>query len=347
MLRIDGIQNRSGIENGNTSTIGEDGTEVGKGLGSGETDVPDPEPRSGEGGELRYRILSSVYVKSRTSSNTGVDVALVEVMDALANLLGEVEADRIRINQEDVRSKLEAKLEKLEEASRKIRRAQRKNDGTNIWASVKVAFNMLSALVTAGIGAAMLMGTGGTSPVGWMMVASGLMQALMAADTLTADLTGGYGIAGSLKLLIGGSKKEARMFDLAFRIYLTAAIAVCGIACCFCSPGTVANSAVLANVMQAKGYATVVQSTVTIGTAGADSYFAVREFQAADIRRDETMLRAKALELEAGMMLSQEHVEIAIDMFKNIMANGIESISKLCEGEADTTRALSKVKFTA
>src|SRR5690606_16922614 len=101
---------------------------------------------------------------------------LMEVMHALGELVSKTEEDKIRFSQQEVQSRLEQKLEKLEQADKKMRRAASKDKGNKVWGAVKLAFKFATALASIAVATALLVSTGGTYAGGWGMLMIGGMQ---------------------------------------------------------------------------------------------------------------------------------------------------------------------------
>src|SRR5690606_21291443 len=105
-----------------------------------------------------FRSLSLMI---QTGSHDEIEVALVEIMEALGKVLSDIEEDKIVMSQEQIRASLESKLVKLEEADKKLQRALRKDKGSGTWGKIKIAANFATALATITVGALMIAGTGG------------------------------------------------------------------------------------------------------------------------------------------------------------------------------------------
>lgn len=333
------VQARSGgiWERGNT---GPGRSRSGGGEDGGNVELIDTDQNS------QQRIFMSLSILVRGKPQFDIGTALAQVMDALTAVLTEVESNKIKFSQQEMNSRLEAKLEKLEQADKKLRRAMRKDKGNKAWNAVKLSFNFASALGTLILGAMIVAGTTGFCHVGWAMIGSGSFQFILAADALTAELTGGYGIAGSLHLLFGGSKKEAAHADLAFRISLTVCILVCAAVAFFADP--VSTSSVAAQrAIEAKAIVSIAQGLMGISTAAGDVYFAVRKFEAADLTRDSKFLRADGHDLDALIAALSDLVDAAIAYLRNFMNTNSEILGTISNTNRDISRSLARAKMTA
>lgn len=275
-----------------------------------------------------------------------VEVALMEVLEVLSSLLVEIEEDKIKFSQEETRTRLDAKLEALDKAERKLKRAMRKDKGNDVWSKIKMSFNFAAALGTLALGVAMTVGTTGFCPAGYAMMASGFFQLVLATDELVAELTGGYGIAGSITLALGGSKNQAAKADLGFRVGMVVLILACSIASCFLSMGS-SPTVLAARAGQVKAYATVIQSIIGVGTAGADSYFAVRKFEAAELQRDSKYSQADANELEAMNAAVAELLDTAIAMIRALINSGNEWIGAVLEASSYDSDTIARMRLSA
>lgn len=291
-------------------------------------------------------VFRSLSLMIQTGSHDEIEVALVEIMEALGKVLSDIEEDKIVMSQEQIRASLESKLEKLEEADKKLQRALRKDKGSGTWGKLKIAGSFLTAIATMAVGAAMVAGTGGIYAPGVAMMLSGGLQFVLAADSLCQELTG-HGMMGNFILLVGGSEERARNMDMAFRIYVMLAILACAVMSGVgaAAAGGTSASSVSATLMIAKAVVAIASSLMTISTAAGDTYYAVRGYEAADLNRDSKYLRADAQELEAMIAMIMELIDSAFDHLRSQQNGTTEIIGRMLEVQMDTSNSLARTKI--
>lgn len=323
-------------------------------------DVPDVENNDDGSIDNLVMLISSLTMMVRQGVIEDVMFKLHEVLEELEEVQQKLTEDQVKVSNSQISNSMDLRMEKMEEADRKLERASRKDKGSGLWGKIKLGLNFVSAFITLASAAAMWSISGGMYPGAYASIASGCMQLVLAADALCAELTG-YGLAGNMVLLCGGSKKQAKDADLSFRI----ALVVCILACA-CIAGyqawqasqanNVTSAATAAQAAKTSGDATnasqsacsaastIASSTVSLGTTGGDVYFAVKQFEAACLNKQGKNLQASATELQALIDTIQSLIDALSTAGINVMEslnNIIASFDDLYKSKSETLGRLS------
>lgn len=327
---------------------------VGPGAAGGTGPAPDSNDPASPGNISITVVMSLVNFKPPGEVDTAIVVAMIAL--ELKHIQEETNSNKIKIDQEAVRSVLAIKKGQLEQAGEKIEAALAKEENASIWDKIKMGFEALGAALMVGLGAALL-AIPGFQVAGAMMIAGGVMSLIMVADTMTKELSeSGMGIAGNLALLNGESEEAARDFDLGFTIGVAVvglAMSVgSGIAGFKAAAKTIEAVQTLAKAWQQvvgkalQSVATATDSAINVVTATADIVAGVKRYDAADLRADSNELRADAKEKEAVIESINSSIDIAMAAMMASSNRFAEILEDILLSVKDTGNTLSQARFT-
>lgn len=296
--------------------------------------------RSGLSGQVTM-ILAGLASLSKAGDIRRNDIRLEQLMSEFEALMTETEKQSIVINQEKERTLIDAKTEKLEKAVRKLQKAMRR-EGNKRYNIIKASLSMATAIGSFAVGA-VLVSAG--HPSGPAMLATGVVQMVMATDAIVEASTGESMFYMAAKAT-GASDKKAAEVAMATKLALVAALIILAVA----SLGLAyyAGAPELATSVQLMQTLTNLATFGTsIGVALCDAQVGYKGLRSAKMREDEASARSGALELDGELQILRDITEILIQAIKKGQEAATKMVISVSEIRSEEANLLAKRSFTA
>jgi transloator len=175
-------------------------------------------------------VLATIGSGPAAMSSDAIDVILAEVTMKMKQLESTSDNDKVTTDTDSQRAAMEAKIEKLKEATKKIEDAIYQAQHESIWDKIKIAFEALGAVLAIVVGA-ILIATGVGAVAGGLLIAAGVVGVVMTIDDIVKQCTPDHlGIMGSIVKSCGGSEEQAEKADMGFEIALAVAAVLLSVA---------------------------------------------------------------------------------------------------------------------
>ena len=314
----------------------------GEGWNGGIGEVPPP-TGTFTGNNVALNSLSA-FMSGKPSAD--VDVLLVQIAVAMRDAEAANQKGKINIDQEAKKAQLKEKEAKLEEAQRKIEEAEAKQNSSNIFDKIKLAFEWLTAILAI-VAAVLLIATGAGAVAGTMMLAAAGTSLIMAVDS-TVMMATGNGIAGNLALLGGASEEEAAKADMGFKISL----AVIGILLSLgagiggaASGASAGTSAALQAAKMAQKVVSLSQVGTSLGMTATNVASTAVKYEESELRSDAKSLEADAKTHEAVMQMLDDLIDQALSRLMAASDRFNQILEEITEAIADRGSTLARVRF--
>lgn len=256
------------------------------------------------------------------------------------DLVDKTEKEKAGIEAEKKQTANQAKREKLDEATEKIKEAIDKRENASIFDKIKMAFQALGAILAIALGA-VLIATGVGAAAGALMIAAGVVGLIMVVDAAVTMATGN-GIMGNIAKAFGADAETAAAWDMGFQITM----AVIGIALAVASLAVGNFGAVTQGIALAMKVASLAQAGLDVASAAADVTSGVMKFEASQLNAEAQENQADALELDALMQMLDDVIDQALSMLMASADRFNGMLDDIVDAMNDRGNTLSRAKFS-
>lgn len=329
-------------------------TPVGAGTVSQSVSVPGTQgTTTAQQSFMMTAILESLHKFMPEISGDDQDVLLAQVQSKMKETVNRTDNEEVRNKSESRERQLEERKKKLDEAEKKLQEMIKLQNSGDILDKIKLAFEILGALIFTAI---VTIGTLGAGTAAGVAVGVALIIGAVAGDVMALNdvlqKSTGLGIAGNIAKSLnphdpGAWSKADQIFTYTL-MGIAAAAMVVGMATGY---GEEQFAQMLPKMI--KNAADVERATHllnignTVVTAVADVGAAVTHYETTNIQAQAKKDQARAKELQALMKHLDQMIDLAI---KRLQENGdrwVKMLDSITQSMQDRAETVGKAKLTA
>jgi transloator len=281
-------------------------------------------------------------------SDDDLDAKVASLEENLKNKLSQSDASQIQNDQAEQTAKIEAKAQKDQQAEQKIKDAVAKQQSASIWDKIKLAFEVIGAVLGCVV-AGVLIATGVGTAAGIALAIGAAAGLMLAIDDVVKETTPDHlGIAGSIAHDSGEPLDYCQKCDMGFDIALagiaaiTSVVALVNPAGIFSAGAKLSAEATEVASQISKG-AEIAQGVNDIGTATTTVGSGVTNYQATTDQADAQGLQAQSKLLQAVINTLDDSVDIAIKALEAKAKTFAAVIQTVAQSAQDTANTIDEM----